>query len=490
MRNETFTAFDALSPAETEALLSGFDSLPLDRKSARRIRRSVESASALRAPRRRAFKRAVLSAAACLAVLALLGLCFPSAAKAVASFFGINYTPTRYMTTLPVERTGIPAVEEALEAAAPAEESYTITLLSDWENADEYEAMRAEQGLAPFVESDWSWLRDIRPEVAEVFYDGKALMWNVNLYTTSFGVEAFMRGYIDSASEGQNVDALASDASYTVEGDPTVYPLVSSGGGTRPIFDEADRKATDHVTMFDEIALDPEHPLPDGVITVTETIRIAEGDAMSDSTTLAKIVHTFTFDTTAGNAKAPTAEDQRIPLSGEAYLSIYHREKGADGVKHMTSISTEKVSLDGVVLSMSTEYLSTGTQVEIRIAEAPDSWTEDMKMSLLNMTWPNTDGAITSAGVSAKLVIDGESAGDLPMPDRWGEAELLYLLPIFSGGEHPVSSAVLQLSFSYYTTLNGTDQLAGEALSIPKDGCEFHGITKTVPLVEIPISLP
>lgn len=490
MRNKTFTAFDALSPAETEALLSGFDSLPLDNRAARRIRRSVESASVLRAPRRRAFKRAALSIAACLAVLVLLGLCFPSAAQAVASFFGINYTPTRYMTTLPGARTSIPAVEEALDAAAPAEESYTITLLSDWENADEYEAYRAEQGLAPYVESDWEWLRDIRPEVAEVFYDGKALMWNVNLYTTSDGVEAFMRGFIDGGSDGQNVDALAADVTYTVEGDPTVYTMVSSGGGTRPIFDEAERKAADHVTMFDEIALDPEHPLPDGMITVTETIRIAEGDAMSETTALAKIVHTFTFDTTAGNIPAATADEQRIPLSGEIYLSVYHRETGADGVNRMTSVTTEKVSLDGVVLSMSTEYLSTGTQVEVRIAEAPESWTEDMKTSLLFMTWPNTDGAITSAGVSAKLVIDGEPAGDLPMPDRWGEAELLYLLPIFQGSESPISSAVLQLSYSYYTTLNGTDQLAGEALAVPKDGLEFFGVTNTVPFAEIPIPLP
>ena len=156
----------------------------------------------------------------------------------------------------------------------------------------------------------------------------------------------------------------------------------------------------------------------------------------------------------------------------------------------MTSVTTEKVSLDGVVLSMSTEYLSTGTQVEVRIAEAPESWTEDMKTSLLFMTWPNTDGAITSAGVSAKLVIDGEPAGDLPMPDRWGEAELLYLLPIFQGSESPISSAVLQLSYSYYTTLNGTDQLAGEALAVPKDGLEFFGVTNTVPFAEIPIPLP
>jgi hypothetical protein len=139
---------------------------------------------------------------------------------------------------------------------------------------------------------------------------------------------------------------------------------------------------------------------------------------------------------------------------------------------------------------MTTEYLSTGTQVEIRIAEAPESWTEDMKTSLLFMTWPNTDGAITSAGVSATLMIDGEPAGDLPNPDRWGEAELLYLLPIFSGGEHPISSAVLQLSYSYYTKLNDTDQLAGETLAIPQDGLEFFGVTTTVPLTEITIPLP
>ena len=97
--------------------------------SARRIRREVESASALRAPRRRAFKRAVLSTAACLAVLVLLGLCFPSAAMAVASFFGINYTPTRYMTTLPGARTSIPAVEEVFYMMFMSEVAYHLALI-------------------------------------------------------------------------------------------------------------------------------------------------------------------------------------------------------------------------------------------------------------------------------------------------------------------------------------------------------------------------
>ena len=490
MRNELYSAFDSLTPAETEALLKNMDSLPAAPGVCRRIRRRVESAGVHSAPRRRAARRAVLTTAACLLALALFFVCFPKAAQAVASFFGVDYTPTRYLTTLPESRTSIPAVEAALDAAAPEDGTYRITLLSDWDNAQEYADFRAEQGLAPFAESDWAWLRDIRPEIAEVLYDGTALMWNTYLYTTSDGVEAFMRGFMDNGTEGQNVDALVSDVTYTVAGDPTVYTLVSSGGGVRPIFDDADRANADHVTLYTEIALDGEHPLPDGVLTITQTIRIAEGDAMSDTTALAKIVHTFTFDTTAGNAPAVSAGETLVPLSGETYLSVYNRETGADGVNRVVSVSTQKVSLDGVVLRVDTEYLSTGTQVSIAIAEAPDGWTEDMKTSLLYMTWPNTDGAITSCGVSAKLLIDGADAGDLPLPDRGNEGELLYLLPIFGGGENAISSAALQLSYSYYVTLNDTNQLAGESLAVTDDSPEFRAETQTVPLADVPIQLP
>ena len=185
-----------------------------------------------------------------------------------------------------------------------------------------------------------------------------------------------------------------------------------------------------------------------------------------------------------------TAGETLVPLSGETYLSVYSREMGADGVNRVVSVYTQKVSLDGLVLRVDTEYLTTGTQVRIAIAEAPGDWTEDMKTSFLYMTWPNTDGAITSCGVSAKLMIDGADAGDLPLPDRWSEGELLYLLPLFQGGENAVSSAALQLNYSYYVTLNDTDQLAGESLAIPEDGLEFRGATQTVPLTNIPIPLP
>lgn len=490
MRNELYSAFDFLTPAETEALLQNMDSLTVDPGVLRRVRRRVQNIRVHRAPRRRVILRAILAATACLALLVLLGICFPTAAKAVASFFGIDYTPTRYLNTLRESRTSIPAVEKALDAAAPEDETYQTTLLSDWPNAKEYETYRAEQGLAPFAESDWAWLRDIRPAISEVLYDGTALMWNTYLYTTSDGVEAFMRGFIDGGSDGQNVDALVSDVTYTVAGDPSVYTLESSGGGVRPILDDAERAAADHATLYTEIALDPAEPLPNGVLTVTETIRIAEEDAMSDTTALAKIVHTFTFDATAGNVPAAKADEQRIPLSKETYLSVSHRETGADGVNRPTSVSTQKVSLDGVVLSVETEYLSTGTQVRVTIAEAPEGWTEDMKTSLLNMTWPTANGVITASGVSAKLIINGVDAGDVYPPESWEPAELLYLLPIFKGGENPISSAALQLSYSYYVTLNESDQLAGETLAIPPDGLEFHGVTKTVPFEEIPIPLP
>lgn len=37
---------------------------------------------------------------------------------------------------------------------------------------------------------------------------------------------------------------------------------------------------------------------------------------------------------------------------------------------------------------------------------------------------------------------------------------------------------------------NNTDQLAGEALAVPEDGLEFHSVTETVPLANIPVPLP
>ncbi len=126
------------------------------------------------------------------------------------------------MNTFPEARTPLPSVEEALEAAAPQDGDYTITLMPDLPNAQEYIDYRKQNGLEPFSEADWGWLRDIRPEIAEVLYDGETLIWNTNLYTTNDHVRSFMVGFGVDTGATQSVDALMGDVTYTVAGDPVV----------------------------------------------------------------------------------------------------------------------------------------------------------------------------------------------------------------------------------------------------------------------------
>ncbi len=123
MRNKLSVAFDDLSVAQTEALLAGIDSLPADGPAARRIRRRVEKEVCPKRTRRRAAVRVLVPVAACLMAIALVFACFPQAAQAIASFLGLNYTPSRYMSELPASRTPVPSVDEALEAAAPPTEA-------------------------------------------------------------------------------------------------------------------------------------------------------------------------------------------------------------------------------------------------------------------------------------------------------------------------------------------------------------------------------
>jgi hypothetical protein len=492
MQNDRNDLFSDLSVTQTETLLAGIGVLPLSPGAAKRVRSRVEKAAVPKAPRRRAAVRAMASLAACAAVIAVFFVCFPKAAQAVASFFGIDYTPSRYMNAAPESRTPVPSVEEALDAAAPADVGYTTTMLPKMKLPQPYEEYREQNGYEPYSEEDWAWVRDIRPEIAEVLYDGETLIWNTNLYTSHYGVEAFMRGfgYPGSDPDGQSADAIVFEATYTVAGDPTVYTLYSSGGGVTPIKDDAARENADHVVVYtDFYATGDEKLLPDGLITVTQTIRIAEGDAIDYSAAVGLIEHTFTLDATAGNTAAGNTVVKSVPLSGETYLSMDHYES-EDGPADTWSMETKKVSLDGVSLNMETQYLPTGIRVRLTVGEAPESWTEDMKNALVRITRRNSDGTIESAGVCAELYVDGELIGDAQTPDSVSGYEIVYILPVFPDQYLNVSSVALKLTYTYYETFNGTDQLGGEVFVFPYGTCETDAVTGTVLLAEADVPLP
>lgn len=491
MPNERINLFPPLNAEQTDALLAGLDSLPVDAAAARRIRRSVEKAVVPKHRRRKAAMRVLVPIAACLVAITLVFMCFPQAAQAVAAFLGLNYTPSRYMGELPSSRTPVPSVEQAIEAASPSDGDYTITLLPEWDDAQAYADYRKQNGLEAFSEADWAWLRDIRPEIAEVLYDGNTLIWNTNLYTTNEHVQSFMNGYIPGLETKQSADAMLETATYTVEGDPTVYELNSSGGGLTPIFDETERNSADHVVLYSDFYLSDDQPLPDGVLTITQTIRITEDDAMSAVTSVARITHTFTFDTTAGNTQSAEPAGATVPLSGEIYLSMSHMIIADDGQLNSWTIETQKVSLDGVVLHVQAEYLATGLRVTVTPDSVPAGWTDDMTNGLLRMNWRDIYGQLDGPGICADLYIDGAFVCEAEPPDSWGSGELVYILPIFPEDYAAIYDVSLHLQYGYYSVLNGTDQLAGETYdALPNENEAFTAETVTVPLTDIPIPLP
>jgi hypothetical protein len=476
--------FPALNAEQTDRLLSGVSGLPLSSFAARRIRTSVMKKAVPRTLACNRIRKTLLPIAACLLAVVMFFVAFPKAALAVSEFLGRIFTPSRYMNQDPAERTPVPSIDEAIAAAAPQDGDYTITLMSELPNNQEYIDFRTQNGYAQFSEENWGWLRDIRPDIAEVLYDGNQLIWNTNLYTTNEHVREFMEGFGIHSGSKLSVDALMGDVSYTVAGDPAVYPLYVSGHGITPNFDENALATADHAVLYSDFYIDPARPLPDGILTITQNIRVCENDALDYGATVAIITHTFTFDTTKGNTQSANAAETLIPLSGEYYLTITHYGEGNES----STMETKKVSLDGIKLKANYEYLPTGIKVSITLAEAPADWTSDMISSLLEVTWRDMYDKFTKDGIANDLYIDDAFVSEAPTPDYFGLDDLAYILPVFPDQYESSPSVVMKLYLAYIETYNGTDLLNGEIYTLSSG--EVKTQTNFVPLVEIPVPLP
>ena len=173
--------FPALNVTQTHRLLTGVSALRVNERTARRIRATVLQQAAPKSLKRNRVRKILVPIAACLLAVVVFFTAFPKAALAVSEFFGRVFTPSRYMNEDPSARTPVPSIDEAIAAAAPADGAYTITLMPDLPNAQEFIDYRAQNGYDAFSEENWGWLKDVRPEIAEVLYDGNQLIWNTNL---------------------------------------------------------------------------------------------------------------------------------------------------------------------------------------------------------------------------------------------------------------------------------------------------------------------
>lgn len=491
MENNLPFRFPDLSVRQTQLLLSDVPELRISFAVSHKIRAAVLKKAAPKTLARNRIQKTLLPIAACLLAVVVFFVAFPKAALAVSEFIERIFTPSQYMSEDPASRTPIPSVDEALAAAAPKDGNYTITLMPDLPDAQEFVDFRAQNGYAPFSEESWSWLRNIRPEIAEVLYDGNQLIWNTNLYMTNTHVREFMECFGVESGSKLRVDALLDDATYTIEGDPTVYPLSSMGGGITPIFDEAELTNADHAVLYSDFAIDPATPLPDGVLTITQSIRVCENDAMTYGATVAIITHTFTFDSTKGNAPTAKGAEALIPLSGEVYLSILREETDSDGKLINWIIETKKTSLDGVKLKATYEYLATGIAVHLSVAEKPAGWTDDMTKSLMLPIDKSPNSNYINAGLSSELLIDGVPYSESSMPGSWTNGELTYTLPVFPNQYAALQSVLMRLTLYHYVALAGTNQLAGEPLYLPLDNdINLESDVQGTPLADITVPIP
>ena len=490
MRNEKNVLFSELTIEQTELLIGSFDRLPINGRIARSIRDRVQKSASPRSARRGRIGRALVPIAASLIAIAMFFVAFPKAALAVSEFFGRVFTPSRYMNEDPAERTAVSSIDEALAAAAPKDGDYTITLMPDLPNAQEFVDYRAQNGYDAFSEDNWGWLRDIRPEIAEVLYDGNQLIWNTNLYTDNVHVREFMEGFGVKSGSKLSVDALMDDVTYTLAGDPAIYPLNVSGHGITPIFEENALAMADHVVLYSDFDINADQPLPDGVLTITQNIRVCENDAMDYGATVALITHTFTFDTTQGNTSSANPDEALIPLSGETYLTMDHTGSGASETNSDWTIETKKVSLSGAKLRTDFEYLPTGISVRITLAQTPEGWTEDMNAGFLRMNHRNIHNICDTYGITADLYIDGVLVSEAPEPNSWGPSELRYILPVFPEQYGKLQSVSLKLAYWYYETLNGTNLIGGDIYKVPVGISEDNATVSSTPLIDLTVPLP
>ena len=180
-----------------------------------------------------------------------------------------------------------------------------------------------------------------------------------------------------------------------------------------------------------------------------------------------------------------------IPLSGEAYLSFGRTEFSEDQLTVTKStMQTQKVSLDGVKLKVSYEYLATGVLVHLSVAEIPADWTDEMAGALLSTTGKTTANDYRSAGIANDVYIDGVLIGEASQPESWVQGEIQYILPVYPDQYANVQSVVMKLSLAYLVTYNGADLLSGEIYTIPDGVSGSDGVVELIPLTEITVPLP
>lgn len=396
-------------------------------------------------------------AASLILVIGILSV--PSVSRALYSLLHPDFDKASYMLDRPEQRTPIPELEEALAAASPSGDSYYIELLGEYSGPltrydEDYNKdipkLRADMGFRPFDKEEFSFLRELRPEVREVLYDGTSL--TVNTYFESDHAADFLSMWygVDVKTE-YNLDMTCFDYMISVD-DKDVTNAYSCGYGSGTMMSLSGMSNEDIQNsdgFWHTLEIEPlPQKLPDGEIEMTILYYIYDGDIddMGAVGNIGRVVHTFTFDATEGN-HAPT-DTAETTLSNSAVLTIMDWQNN--------TIENRTVSLDGIKLHAEASYGQSGILVKIS-GEYSGEWTENMFYDFMT---PGGKGR--NSGLCFDLYVDGEFIKTLSCSDsKIGEINLE--LPIFPSEYEEISEILLRPTLTYLTHVSrgeGTEKIA------------------------------
>lgn len=388
------------SPEQLDRLLCNMDTPPLDKALAGRLKQQLQRRTipprrtrrgdGQRVPRRGANRRrkillAAAATAACLLLLAGVMLAVPGVAQALLSLLWPDYESGAYMMQPPADRTAIPEIQSALEAASPGRETWSVELLGEYAgNLTQYDeeyntninTWRVENGFGALDKEEFAFLRDIRPEVREVLYDGRLLTVNTYLHTdhaadflVSWGADVPAEHRLDATCFAYFFEMGGRDLSGEYQASyssGTATSLMGKSGEAPETLD-----GVWHTLMIDPLP----KPLPDGEITMTILYYIYDGsiDDMGSVGNIARIIHTFTFDTTAGNATERISASASQSDGGSVPVTVTDWDEG--------SMYNRSLPLDGLTLRAEADFGSAGIYVRVSAESYPAGWTEAERTS-------------------------------------------------------------------------------------------------------------
>jgi hypothetical protein len=443
------------------------------RESRERVRRTLDRIERPPFARLGAFARRapVAFAAACMALALLLS----GTVYAIGSWIGReDYKPGDYITTPADQRTeasAVPEIEQVVQGAAPRSEGCRFVLLPEMSDAEDLNGWRVKMGQNKYDEADWAWVREIRPEILEVLYDGTAFAYTIRLNTDH--AAAFSREHHGD----QWLDALVEQTLYTDTG----RKIGTVTGETGLLEESCDGQG---ITLYSEDSLT--EPLQgSGRVSFTAEIALQDVnvDDMAHIGLLGTVYYTFSFDLDealkAANGDTRTAERR---LSGHVVLTQEEGER----------MWNTPVHLDGVILEERASFRSTGIYLSYRVKEAPADWTAWMKRCLLSPT--NEKGKFE--GLSVSYTLGGDDTvyePSFPEVTAQGDGTFAYtvILPIFPSDYE----ALKQQGVTVCLTLHAVDSFNGQPVDdtwsvaeFPEDG--WDTTTAPQPLASFPLDLP